>query len=76
MSSTDSAKEIMFGRTRRGSSRSHRIDARSQGADVAVPLETSTNLPASVSELPPPGPSNIIVLGANPLPVPRNVESQ
>lgn len=32
--------------------------------------------PARAIELPPPGPSNIVVTTANPLPVPRNVESQ
>jgi hypothetical protein len=31
---------------------------------------------ASIAELPPPGPSNIIVRTANPLPAPRNIESQ
>ena len=76
MSATDTAKETMLGWSRRGSFRSNHIDPHRQSAEVAAPLETSTSLPPSVSELPPPGPSNIIVLGANPLPVPRNVESQ
>jgi hypothetical protein len=75
MSATDSAKETMLGWTRRGSS-PNRIDPRMQGAEVAAPVEKSTTSPAVISELPPPGPSNIIVLGANPLPAPRSVESQ
>ena len=76
MSATDTAKETMLGRSRRGSSPSKRIDSRAKSADVAAPAEKSTPSLALSTELPPPGPSNIIVLGANPLPAPQNVESQ
>jgi hypothetical protein len=76
MSATDTAKETMLGWARRGSIPANRIDPRVQSADVVAPVEKSTTSPAATSELPPPGPSNIIVLGANPLPAPRSVESQ
>lgn len=76
MSATDTAKETMLGWARRGTSPSNHIDPRVQSTDSAGPVETSTTTAAAISELPPPGPPNIIVLGANPLPAPRSVESQ
>ena len=46
-----------------------KTEPRAQSADTASP---SNPLP----ELPPPGPLNVIVLSANPLPAPKSVGSQ
>lgn len=76
MSATEATDEKLIGRSRRNSSRTHASDARTRGPHIAVPLESSVSSSSMRSESPPPGPSNIIVLGANPLPAPRSVDSQ